>query len=290
MTSGQFRIGELSQRVGVSPERLRAWERRYGLLRPSRTAGGFRLYSDEDVTRVRRMRELLDGGMAASEAARVVVAEAAAPAAERAAGLPDLSGWSTALVDALDGFEEAQAHWVLDRALAGYQLETVLREVLLPCMRGLGERWERGEVTVGQEHFASTLLRARLLALGQGWDRGQGPRALLACPPGELHDLPLVIFGVALRRYGWRITFLGADTPIEAVGPAAAALVPTVIVLAATDPQRFAAVESALAALATHWELALGGRGATRALAERIGARLLEGDPVTAAAEIGGAQ
>jgi MerR family transcriptional regulator, light-induced transcriptional regulator len=170
--------------------------------------------------------------------------------------------------------------------LAGFQLEAVLSVVLLPYLHDLGERWARGDVTVAQEHFASNLIRGRLLALAQGWDRGRGSRAMLACPPGEQHDLPLVMFGLGLHRHGWRILFLGADTPIETLVPAAEARSPALIVLAATDPLRFEAVADEVAALGSRWPVAVAGRGATDDLARRMSARLLDGDPVAAAAAI----
>ena len=289
MTQGPLRIGELSRRVGVTPELLRAWESRYGLLRPTRTGGGFRLYSDEDVARVRRMQQLLDDGIAASEAARMAQEEeAAAPAAPEAAAIdtPVLHQLSVALTPALDAFDEAQAHWVLDRALGAFRLEAVLSELLLPYLRDLGERWERGEITVAQEHFASTLIRARLLALAQGWDRGAGPRALLACPSGERHDLPLVMFGLALRRHGWRITFLGADTPFDTLLPTAQRLAPDLIVLAATTSESFDGSGDDLRELTQRWQVALAGPGASPQLATALGATVLADDPVACAERV----
>src|SRR5271167_2140788 len=135
------RIGELSRRVDVSPELLRAWERRYGLLRPERTDGGFRLYSSADERRIRRMQEQLALGLSAAEAARVALAgEEAEPAAPDApSGLADEA---TALEQALDSLDEGAAQSILDRLLGAYLLETVLREVILPYLRRLGERSE----------------------------------------------------------------------------------------------------------------------------------------------------
>lgn len=282
--SGYIRIGELGRRVGVSPELLRAWERRYGLLQPERSPGGFRLYSDADVARVRAMRRHLGEGLSAAEAARLaretglddIVAErdAAAPLLERARA--DLHA-------ALRRFDEAAAHAALDRLLSGLALDTVLRDAVVPLLHELGEEWARGETTVGQEHFASQLLRGRLLSLGRGWDRGSGPRALLAAPPGELHDLGLAVFGLALRERGWRITFLGADTPLETLLETANDLAPDLVVLAAVRPAPFAGVHSGLRALAGAWRVALGGAGASPDLAARVGAELLPEGPVDAA-------
>ena len=119
------------------------------------------------------------------------------------------------LRQAIERLDDAAVHTAFDRLLAEYSLDSVLEGVVLPLLRELGDGWARGDVSIAQEHFASNVLRGRLLGLARGWDRGAGPRAVLACPPGERHDLGLLIFGLALREHGWRITFLGADTPSD---------------------------------------------------------------------------
>jgi MerR family transcriptional regulator, light-induced transcriptional regulator len=296
-----LRIGELSRRLGVSDHVLRAWERRYGLLRPVRSAGGFRLYSEADEARVRRMQELQAQGLSAAEAARAALTETqAAPtgaAADGRGGGADAGGGGAdarggladgrnALDHALGNLDEPAAQAVLDRLLTTFTVETVLREVVLPYLRDLGERWQSGVISVGQEHFASNLIRGRLAALARGWGHGQGPRAVLACPPGELHDLPLLAFGIALNRNGWRIGYLGADTPIDDLLRTAADIGPDLVVLAATTPERFDGTARGLARLARVSRLALGGRGATAAFARRVGAQLLTEDPVTAAERV----
>ena len=118
-SGGQVRIGELSRRVGVSAELLRAWERRYGLLSPTRTAGGFRLYGDDDERRVRRMLHNLDSGLSAAEGARLALTEAEAPAPQRPVDAPALGAAGEQLRHALDEFDEAGAHAALDRLLVG---------------------------------------------------------------------------------------------------------------------------------------------------------------------------
>jgi MerR family transcriptional regulator, light-induced transcriptional regulator len=282
-SDGQLvRIGELSRRVGVSAELLRAWERRYGLLRPQRTEGGFRLYSPADERRVQRMQELLAQGLSAAEAARAAAAEPDRP--EPAADAGGWEGDAHRLRDALDRFDEQAAHLAFDRLLGVLTHETLLTAVVIPYLRELGDRWQSGEATVAQEHFATHMLRGRLLGLSRGWDRGDGPRAVLACAPGELHDLPLIAFGIALRGLGWRVTFLGADTPVETLASAADRLRPGLVVVSAVVPQRREACAVELAELAARHPLAVAGAGATEDLAERVGAALLSGDPVAAAA------
>ena len=279
-----LRIGELSRRVGVSPELLRAWERRYGLLHPARTGGGLRLYSADDERRVRAMLANLEAGLSAAEAARLASAgEGAASAAEHGdaiqRGVEELRG-------ALDAMDADAAHAVLDGLLASFTLETVLARVVLPYLRELGERWQRGEASVAQEHFASNLLRARLLALARGWGRGEGRIALLACAAGEQHDLPLIAFGLALRARGWRIVFLGADTPAASIAETAERLRPAVVVVSSVTARGFRREADALAAIAREHRLAIAGAGAGHALAKSLGSSLLQGDPVAAAAAV----
>jgi len=287
LPTAMLRIGELSRRLGVSDHVLRAWERRYGLLRPVRSAGGFRLYSEADLRRVRRMQEHLARGLSTAEAARAAIDEERglrSPA--EPAGLPhrgQVAEAARALVVALDTFDEPAAQTVLDGLLSTLTVETVVRDVVLPYLHQLGERWQRGEVSVAQEHFASNVIRGRLTGLARGWGHGRGPRALLACVPGELHDIALLAFGVVLHRNGWRINYLGADTPLDDLILAAEETHPDLVVVAATAAERFDGLTGGLSRLARLGQLALAGAGATEDIAASVGARLLAGDPVTAA-------
>ena len=152
---GVLRIGELSRRVGVSDHVLRAWESRYGLLRPVRSPGGFRLYSDGDEERVRRMQFHLARGLGAAEAARAAIAEgetssARAVGARRSGGegLTDLHALAADLRTALDALDEPAAQTVLDRLMSDFTLAAALRDVVLPYLGDLGERWANGELTI----------------------------------------------------------------------------------------------------------------------------------------------
>jgi MerR family transcriptional regulator, light-induced transcriptional regulator len=284
----RIQIGELSHRVGVSRALLRTWERRYGLLRPVRMPNGFRLYSELDEWRVRVMQEQLWSGVSAGEAARAV--RTAERERQGGAGSPDVAErigrFTDSLQGALEAFDEERVHASLDRLFAGLGVELAIRNVLLPYLRELGERWARAEIGVGEEHFASRLLEARLLSLARGWNKGPGPRAVLACPPNEHHTLPLIGFGLALRGHGWRNIYLGADTPPSAIHQAASTVDATLIVLPAVNPKRFDAVAGDLRALARTRRLIIAGAGATPAVAAHIGVDTVRQDPITAAAAL----
>jgi DNA-binding transcriptional MerR regulator/methylmalonyl-CoA mutase cobalamin-binding subunit len=282
MEPGLLRIGELSRRTGVSPELLRAWERRYGLLQPDRSAGGLRLYKPEDLERVVRMQQHLSAGIAAAEAAALAAAgesDADALAFDAGAARRDLGA-------ALEAFDEPYAQAVLDSLLSLTTLDSLLVEVLLPYLHELGERWQRGEISVAQEHFASAVLRGRMLGLARGWGRGFGPRVLLTCLPNEQHDLGLIAFGLALHDRGFRIAYLGGEMPIESLVSAVDAVDPAWVVVSAVDAIRFRAFRSMLRRLARQHRVCIGGPGATEAEAKAIGATHLAGSAVDGAEQL----
>jgi MerR family transcriptional regulator, light-induced transcriptional regulator len=293
-------IGDLARRVGVRVDTLRAWERRYGLLNPHRSTGGFRLYSSEDEAVVRGMISEIDRGFPPAQAAKLALARAesgvgrgggSASAVEPSTTTPPadvthLAAMRTELYRAIVRFDGGRAHELLDELFAEFTLNAVLRDVLLPCLQQIGDGWADGDVTVAEEHFASQLIRDRLLGLARAWDQGRGPRALLACPAGERHDIGLICFGLVLSRSGWRITFLGPDTPVTALAEAVAAVSPDLIVLAASLEERFTAITESLHALAADTDLVLAGPGASPDVARATGATLLDDGPVSAAQQI----
>jgi DNA-binding transcriptional MerR regulator len=277
--TGALRIGEFARRVEVSPELLRAWERRYGLLEPIRTEGGFRLYTDDDAARVERMKRALDEGLSAAEAAKLALVQ------ERPTD-GALDDARERLVAAAHTYDEAAVHAILDEALAGFSLETVLQDLILPALREIGNEWERGALEVGQEHFASNLVRERMLALARLWGRGGGPLAILACAPGERHDIGLIAFGLVLRSHGWRILFLGADTPIATLRRAVETTDARLVVVASMDSALLEAQSAELRRLGRSAPLVLSGAGASEDLCTRLRVDRLDGDLVAAAGDV----
>jgi MerR family transcriptional regulator, light-induced transcriptional regulator len=283
-----MRIGDLSGHTGVATHQLRAWERRYGLLKPRRSAGNYRLYSPADANRVQLMQRYLGEGVPAAQAAELTIAARFAvnigagrvvPAGEVATAKKDIR-------KALARFDETSAQRTLERLFSAFTPTTVIRDVLLPYMHELGEQWSAGRVTVAQEHFATNFFQARLFALARGWDRGLGPRALLACAPKEQHALALIVFGIALHELGWRITYLGPDTPVDTLAEVAAIIHPELTVMAATMRQRLPHRAKELSRFTKKWSLALGGPGVTERLATQTGARHLVENPVAAASAV----
>jgi DNA-binding transcriptional MerR regulator len=275
-----MRIGELSRRTGVSPELLRAWEQRYGLLRPARSAGGFRLYSADDEMRVRRTTALIAEGMSAAEAARVASSRPSREDPEASSLVEELT---EELRHAMELFDSAAAHAAMDRVFGTFSIRFALTEVLVPYLRDLGDRWARGELTVAQEHFASHLLRGRALTMAGDWGTGGHSTALLACLPREAHDLGLIFFGILLARHGWRVTFLGADTPFDTLEVSVHSLRPNLVVLATLDEALFHDHADDIARLAASTPVALAAPVDDHSVVA-LGAQALSG-PIDEAAE-----
>jgi len=198
-------IAALTRRTGVSPDTIRKWEQRYGVLRPERTAGGQRRYSESDVARVKWLKARIEEGYRIGEAAALLGAAgiAAGSAQELRAELVRAAGRSD--VPALTS--------VVEQALSIDPVERAFSDVLAPALIEVGERWARGDLTVAQEHLASGTVRAalqRFLADMRGNVRGL---ATLACAPGERHEIGLLMLAVLLRADGWQVAYLGADIP-----------------------------------------------------------------------------
>jgi methanogenic corrinoid protein MtbC1 len=240
------------------------------------------------------MLEHLKAGISAAEAARLTLREFDAttpqnPVSQIATPIRPVipAADPDQLWAALDQLDDAAANLVLDRLLGAFSLEAVIRQAVMPYLHALGERWrQRGDTAIAQEHFASSLLRGRLLGLARGWGAGYGPMALLACFPGDQHDLGLICFGLALRENGWRITFLGPDTPFASAESTAREIEPDLIVLASSTHADSVESDEALKRIAAVWPLALGGAGIGEGLASKVGAMLLTGDPFAATAGI----
>jgi methanogenic corrinoid protein MtbC1 len=256
-------ITAVSRRTGVPPDTLRKWERRYGVLRPTRTAGGQRLYDDVDVRRVEWLLARIGEGYRIGAAAALLEG----PATETAATVDEARD---AMLAAVADGDEARLASLLDQALAVHPLATALEEVVHPVLETIGRRWAEGHLTVALEHLASQTIRARLerlLADVRGSVRGV---AVLACPPGERHELGLLMLGVLLRADGWQVAFLGADTPLADATGLAELLSAQVLALSIAIDDHRAAVRAE--ELPKRTPVAVGGAAVDAGFAASLGA------------------
>lgn len=262
--SGAYTIAEVEALTGLSAHVLRQWERRYGFPRPERTPGGHRLYGEEEVELLKRVRRLLEEGATPQAAIRRVLSVT-----------PKAEGLAEETKRALLAADLAQAEGLFRRAVRLLGPEGAAREVVLPVLRELGEAWHRGEVSVAQEHLASTFLRARLQELLDLTGQPRGAPILVTTPPGERHEIGAMLAAYHLRRQGLPALYLGPDTPLPDLKALAQGLGAQGVVLSVLMAESLKALpDGALHGLAPR--VVLGGAGATAEEARRLGALYVE--------------
>jgi DNA-binding transcriptional MerR regulator/methylmalonyl-CoA mutase cobalamin-binding subunit len=270
--SAGLNIAALSRRTGVAPDTLRKWEQRYQILRPTRTAGGQRRYSERDVARVEWLCERLREGYRIGEAASLLGTTNVAPRRTPSDHLQTI-------LAAVGTGDAAQIGLLVDQAFALYGVDESFDGILRPLLQTVGDRWEREGLTVAEEHLVSEAVRSRLGHLLADTGSGVRATAVLACAPGERHELGLMMLAIALRRDGWTVVYLGADTPLEAA-----------IELARRHAARILGISvgtkgsaDGLAGAATQAddiEVVIGGSAASAELAKGLRARYVGGGPL----------
>jgi DNA-binding transcriptional MerR regulator len=233
----QFPIRTVSTLTGVSTVTLRAWERRYGLIRPVRAPSGHRLYTHAHVEEIRRVLALVDRGIPVSRARQVLDAEAASRRPGVTGG--PWPGYRERMSAAISSFDEQGLDDVYDEALSLHPIETITRNVVLPLLERLGELWEKVDGAIAEEHFFATYLRSKLGARLQHRMRyATGPRLIAACAPGEQHEVGLLLFAIEARNAGFRPVLLGADTPLADLAIAARRSgCDGIVISSSTDPR-----------------------------------------------------
>lgn len=219
-----YTIKQASLRSGVGIPLLRAWERRYGVVKPVRTPSGYRLYDEEAIERLRAMRRLVDAGWSPREAApRVLAADIGSLVELQQPGnaAPTLNGSEAdrllaETVRAAASMDQEALERALDEVFAGSRFEPAVETILFPALAEIGTAWARGQLDVAAEHAASAAVLRRLgsafLAAG---GRVDGPMVVVGLPPAAHHELAALAFATAARRAGVRIMYLGPDVPVE---------------------------------------------------------------------------
>jgi len=237
---GGYPMRTVAALTGVKPVTLRAWERRYGLIRPHRTPSGHRLYSATEIERIRQILALLDRGMSIGQVGAALDAEIP----ETASGEDRWQGWREQMLDAAQRYDEAGMDAAYEAALGLFPAGRVTRELLVPVIRELGERWARGAGQVAHEHFFSTYLRNKLAVRLHHRPRPvSGPRLMLACLEGERHEIGLLLFALEAVAGGCELVLLGADLPLTELPEASRRAACDAVVLSGTMAVSWSTIE-----------------------------------------------
>ena len=257
-----FPIRVLSEQTGVPATTLRAWERRYGLLRPERTPKGHRVYNQADLDTVRRVVQLLETGSTIGKAANIVKSGTSA----RPERQQQVTHWATyrkRCLQSVEALNDRRLDAVYNEALAIYPIDIVTAQMLLPVLQQLGKEWPQRANGVAEEHFYSAWLRNKIGArMHHEAGRTRGRRLLMACLPGEHHELGILLFGLSAMAHGYRILYLGPDLPLQQVAGAAARAGVAAVLLSGSSQQIASSLRRDILQLAKDLEvpLLLGGK------------------------------
>lgn len=244
MPPAMYGPSEVERLTGIPMNTLRAWERRYGVPKPTRGPGGHRVYSESELQALQWIRKQLNAGVSISHAiANLKAQQPASPNMHPEALV-------TELLAACLQFDERRAEKILSDAFAFHTLERVCVEVLTPALHELGRRWAEGRCTVAAEHFTSSLIQAQLYAMLRTLPAPPNrPLFFVACAPGELHGLAPLMFTVLMRRSGWRALYFGPNLPLEDLSVVVPDLKPDVLVLSVTIAEHLEVLQDQLTLL-----------------------------------------
>jgi DNA-binding transcriptional MerR regulator/methylmalonyl-CoA mutase cobalamin-binding subunit len=287
-TTPRYPVRLAALRTGLSPHVLRAWERRYQVVTPTRSEGGQRLYSDLDIERLLRLRRLTERGHAIGRIASLPLPELVRledqtpiePADVAADAVPEAA---TEALNATRRLDAVELQAVLERAAVTLGTPALLDRVVSPLLERIGQEWSERSVSVAQEHMASAVIRRVLGWLLRVYEvRNGAPRVVVATPPGYAHELGALMAAASAAAEGWNVTYLGPDLPVadlvNAVGQRRARAVAISAVHRPEGNDLLAVLRDTRARLPEDVALLVGGRGALqlRGEAEAAGARVVE--------------
>jgi DNA-binding transcriptional MerR regulator len=274
-TEPRHPIRVVAQRTGLSTPVLRAWERRYGAVTPTRSEGGQRLYSDADIRRLQLLATAVDGGRSIGRIAELGATELEALIDEdrvtpiRAPGravTPDVERVDTALAYISD-LEVDELERFLMRAAVELRPHELVEGLMVPLLQEVGRAWQSGRLPPSSEHIASVAIRSFLewMSTASGVE-ASAPLALTGTPHGQRHEFGALLAGVMASYEGWRVRFLGPDLPAEEIAKVARRLGASMVALSAVHPRLDpAGVQDVLElrrALPASVRLVVGGAGA----------------------------
>ena len=217
-----FPIRILAEKTHVGTSTLRAWERRYGLLKPQRTPKGHRLYREEDVIRVQEIIHLVDDGHSLTDVAKILTLEAGTDTAsisirtDRQGEMTIWNGYVESTINAVSAFSIERIDAVYNEASSLYPLDMVTERLVQPVLDILGQVWEEHpEKGIAEEHFYTSWLKHRLGArFHHAYAYAKGARIICACLPGSYHEAGLMLFSLSALSRGYRVLYFGADLPL----------------------------------------------------------------------------
>ncbi|MGB0910822.1 MAG: MerR family transcriptional regulator [Nitrospirales bacterium] len=236
-----YRIHRFSKLTGLSPHVIRAWEKRYDLVSPTRGENRYRQYTDEDVKFFRYLKAEVDGGQSIGALAELGREELLKRSRVASIEMHKIEAPAEQLVLELTKSIQSHSFDIFERrlngALAVIPFEESLQRFLYPLLERVGELWHEGKVSVAQEHYVSNLVRQKIFsAMNQLRSAENGPKIVVACPQNEVHEIGAMTVAYVCAARGCRVYYLGLRMPIDELADYSAALQPSLILFSLTIP------------------------------------------------------
>jgi MerR family transcriptional regulator, light-induced transcriptional regulator len=265
------RIHRVAKITSLSKDVIRVWERRFGLLKPTRGANRYRNYSDEDVALLRFLKEQLDAGGSIGELAKLgreeLLGRARASAPRVSFVDNTFSRLLRELLSTLNPFDRVIFEKRLNGAVAVVPFEEALHGILLPLQEQVGQLWHENQIDVAIEHYVTKQIQQKIFsAMNQLPVAEFGAKVVVACPPGEEHDIAALTVAYRCRVRGCRVHYLGANVPIASLANLCGKVEPDLTImsfpLALSDDKAAELVQSLANEVSPASNLAVGGHGA----------------------------
>jgi len=271
------RIHRVAKLTGLSKDVIRVWERRYGLVKPSRSSNRYREYSDEEVALLRFVKAQMEQGATigalAAEGHDSLVARMRVATPVSAEDQKPHERLLDDLVESLDPLDKAGFERRLNGAVAVIPFEEAVQRILLPLQRRIGELWHQGQLNTAIEHYVTKIVQQKLFSVMNQLPVNEfGPRILIACPEGETHEIGAQAVAYIAATRGCHVYYLGPNLPSSDLVTFCETIKPDLVLLSLTEVKPEAAVLQQLKELellATRWSVAVGGQGA-RAIGDRL--------------------
>ncbi len=215
-----FPIRTVSKLTGVNSVTLRAWERRYGLIKPKRTETGHRVFDEQDIELIKQATSLIKQGLSISQVTQKLKSTQAFETILEEQPETLWHVYQKRIIEAIEQFDESKLSEIYEESLSFHNIGTVTQKLTLPTFRSLGERWGNTKTpeSIAEEHFFSTYFRNKVGAqYHHKRGKNNGPLLILACAPKQQHEFSILLFGLLAHEHNYQTVILGADTPIDAL-------------------------------------------------------------------------
>lgn len=267
----KHRIHRVAKLTGLSKDVIRVWERRYSLVKPSRSANRYREYTDEDVSLFRFLKEELDRGQTigglAMEGRDSLLQRMRVNSIPKQQELAPHRSLLDELISRLDPLDKSRFEQQLNAAIAVIPFEEAVQRILLPLQRRVGELWHEGRVNIAVEHYVTKVIQQKLFSVMNQLPVNEfGPRVLIACPEGEYHEIGAQAATYLAAARGCHVYYLGPNLPLADLEALCERVHPDLILLSVTETKSEEGAHQllhGLRMLSQRWPVALGGQGAS---------------------------